>query len=55
MSFSPPVGSEDTVDTLSTHYTPLYTVTVSKGSECAIDAFSTEYKSILCESNPKLG
>ena len=39
-----PEGSESNADTLSALQT------VSKTSEYAIDAFRTEYKTILCES-----
>ena len=37
-------GTADTVRALN-----------SKTRECVLDVFRTEYKTILCDSNPKLG
>ena len=47
--FVSPQRSENTADMLSALHT------VPKVSKYVIDAFRTEYKTILCESNPKLG
>ena len=44
----PPERAEGTADTLRALHI------VSKMSVCVINAFRTEYKTMLCDSNPKL-